>query len=271
MEYLYKYRGLGDDDGEKLKRTLDIIENHRLYFPTRDGLNDPLEGMKQPIYFGYMGARRYIDLGLVQPQVKDYLNKFRILSLCAEGDNMQMWAHYANNYNGVCIAFKKNQGIFRAARQISYTNERLKYVEFPDETCISEPNEKNLIKNNLLSKSKNWRYEKEWRIIKKTDEQFLYFDKDDIAEVIIGDLDSISEKDLYAIYVACKIHKIPLFYTRTNVDKYQLEKYHFVWTEYNAGHYNVNSWPSIIVDENGGVQEVRIYSDVNDLLDKPLL
>ena len=57
-KHIYKYRSFNN-----IEFVLDIIKNHRLYFPTKDELNDPLEGLCQPLYFTYMGIDHYIENG----------------------------------------------------------------------------------------------------------------------------------------------------------------------------------------------------------------
>lgn len=42
----------------------------------------------------------------MQPEFNELPEEYRVLPLSQTWNNMQMWVHYANNYDGICIAFK---------------------------------------------------------------------------------------------------------------------------------------------------------------------
>lgn len=51
---LFKFRSVSDIKG--MIRTCDILKNHRLYFPMKSELNDPMEGAATAIHLGYAGS-----------------------------------------------------------------------------------------------------------------------------------------------------------------------------------------------------------------------
>lgn len=86
-------------------------------------------------------------------------------------DSILMWAHYANNYTGYCIEY-----------DISKVKEYMKYNLYPvlyekeyiniTENLINCNKNTGLICN--LSKSVDWAYEKEWRIVEYRENPFYY-------------------------------------------------------------------------------------------------
>lgn len=79
ISYLYKYRSLANKE-----YILDIFKNHRLYFPTRSKLNDPLEGVIQPIHFHTLGSSLFIENGYLQPEFNELLEEYRIIEKSSE-------------------------------------------------------------------------------------------------------------------------------------------------------------------------------------------
>lgn len=85
--------------------------------------------------------------------------KIGVLSLSAKNDNILMWAHYANQHNGVCLEFslKTDDPFFVESLPVEYSADypRINYYR-------STPDK--LIKT-LLVKFEDWKYEEEWRLI----------------------------------------------------------------------------------------------------------
>lgn len=93
------------------------------------------------------------------------LDSIGILCLTPNWDNQLLWAHYGAHHNGICIGFKSDIDFFRTAQQVSY-QEKLPIIVRPDD----DPN--SVLEKALLTKSKCWEYEEEWRILKNTTSQF---------------------------------------------------------------------------------------------------
>lgn len=230
IPYLYKYRSLTNKD-----YILDIINNHRLYFPTRSELNDPLEGVIQPIHFHTMGSTFFLENGYLQPEFSMMLEEYRILSLTQAWNNMQMWAHYANNYNGICITFKFTE-IFEDAKEVKYKSKKLRPIM--EEDITSEKIRDAIIGRNLLYKSKNWEYEHEYRIIKKTSEQYFYFPQNCIEEIIFGNVVDMEKSTVVEIAQACNRHKIKLSHITFCTDYFEIQKEPFYLSKYLNEEYN---------------------------------
>lgn len=95
-------------------------------------------------------------------------NKVGILSLTTKNDNLLMWAHYANEHKGFVIEFDRkndflngdlNNQIYNGLQKVNYSKERPN--KFLIETEWHEV---------LLTKSEEWSYEKEFRIIKQLED-----------------------------------------------------------------------------------------------------
>ena len=248
IDCLYKFKSLENKD-----YVLDIIENNRLYFPTRSQLNDPLEGVIQPIHYATLGSSYFREKGYLQPEFYSLLENYRILSLAQSWKNMQMWAHYSNNYNGVCIAFKYKD-VFNDAKEVKYKSKKMKPVNADD--ILQDEEFDTIVRRNLLCKSKNWEYEQECRIIRKTTEEFINFSSDCIKEVILGNVLKMDKDVVVELSRLCYEKNIKISHIVFCTDYFELYKESFVLEEYLAEEYNsfVSNDVIIIGDKHIPVQ-----------------
>ncbi len=88
-----------------------------------------------------------------------------VLSLCERFDDLLMWAHYGEQHKGMVIGFDSNDGFFdqrlnehddfRHLRPVQYTQIR-PTMQFARDDEMSQI---------LLTKSDEWSYEEEWRML----------------------------------------------------------------------------------------------------------
>lgn len=78
-----------------------------------------------------------------------------------------MWAHYANNHCGICVEYE----LLEINRQLGFSPVPIIYSD--DRVCVHTLDPNTLEKDiqgifieSLTSKSPEWSYEKEWRIIR---------------------------------------------------------------------------------------------------------
>lgn len=233
-KYLYKYKSLSTDftdvdfdttpfnDFVKRKdlsctRLIDIIENEEIYVPTRQELNDPLEGAALPkMRFAVMGSWYPIAMHRLHHIVENYFDKYRILSLTKNPVSPQMWAHYAGNYSGVCIQFSTENTVFDQALPIEYNAEKPDGMLFePDPEEIDM-----LVRESIFKKSKSWEYEEEYRIVHSEEKKFLKFNRKDIKSIILGEKIKPAYRD--AILKAAERYDIPVYSTWYGDEDYKI-------------------------------------------------
>jgi hypothetical protein len=107
---LYRYRNLNPREvdatsEEVFRRELEAIEHPYLWCSTFDRLNDPMEGFYRPS----TRLRTDPDYARRVEQVFDRKMNVGIASFSDNRNNELMWAHYAGNYSGICIAYRTVQ------------------------------------------------------------------------------------------------------------------------------------------------------------------
>ena len=185
---LFKYKSV---IGRKtIKNTFDIFKNNQIYLPNCAQLNDPFEGNFTQIGIGVAGNGIYAANDMKHYHFTEILNQFKILSFSETAFSPQMWAYYTDSYKGICIGFYNNSH-FKNLKQVQYSMPSDNFKLLDNHNTIEK-----IIRSDLTHKHIDWAHEKEWRIISKTNENFLNFSPQDIACVIVGENSTINIKKL---------------------------------------------------------------------------
>ena len=181
MENIYMYHYT------RLDCFLKILASKTLKFAHSSGLNDVNEVSK--FYFGKHNPHGFTDTEALSEEVKSY----KQISLTEETKNRYsscllpvMWGHYGDKGRGVCIRIdiskiKFSDKVFR--RKVEYVKE-IKPVTYDnsDITDFIRKHQKSL----FFKKTKDWSYEKEYRIVSKNEECLDISNA--ISEIIITSL-----------------------------------------------------------------------------------
>lgn len=162
---LFKYKPISNCID--LERVCGILQNNTIYMPNISELNDPLEGTNAKMLDGNYDGRDKI------------LTQQRILSLSESCFLSTLWAHYAGNYSGICLGYRRT-GKFAEAEKIEYVNKQTSWSTDPE---ISVPSD-------LYKKGDEWHYEQEWRLIcsvkDEKEKYFLEYESKALACVLFG-------------------------------------------------------------------------------------
>lgn len=112
----------------------------------------------------------------------DFINKFRILSLTTEPDNLIMWSHYADQHRGVVVKFKKNPS-FGCPKKVNYKNGHQSFnnqfnlllinaLELEEKGILNDKHSDilsnvtlEIMQKYFFMKMSEWSYENEYRIV----------------------------------------------------------------------------------------------------------
>lgn len=109
---------------------------------------------------------------LIERTILNFRNGTGIFSLSRIPDNLLMWAHYSNSHKGVVFEFDINHDFFETHApqkdvnqlEVIYSTHRPKVRINPDEK--DEEIRTEIMKAIFYTKSIDWSYEKEYRLIK---------------------------------------------------------------------------------------------------------
>ena len=190
IQHLHKYRKIND---VPIDWTKNIFAKRELYFASRNQFNDPFdcrssfefEGTpaEQDSYFRNVVAARAINWSptkirneasklrlkartdpyfkeKVERGIFNSMNKIGIFSLSEVNDDILMWSHYSDSHKGYCLEFIDDNTHFFVSRA--------QKVIYRKELPVVNPlrdKETERLEKTVLTKAKNWSYEKEWRLL----------------------------------------------------------------------------------------------------------
>jgi hypothetical protein len=166
VPFFYKYTSLTKP--ENLERLRVIIQEHELYLPTLDQLNDPADGRPKlaPLTADQLSHFLYQKLAQRSPHLTPAelkkekeiifynvgrhgtknlsknlterlhaeLKDYRVYSMKKRYDNLSMWAKYAGDHSGYCLEFANEGPLFENARDVIYGDSLQMNVNDPDHT-----------------------------------------------------------------------------------------------------------------------------------------
>jgi hypothetical protein len=207
---LYKYRSLATPEF-----VADILLRHRLFCADPRNFNDPFD-CGAPISFDAT-AEKKIECAVVQirkkhpaiteeaarvlaparcieveanapGRIRARVENQGVVSLAGVLDNLLLWANYADSHKGVCITFGASHfdhgKFFGQALQVRYNTKRPVVNFYLDSPEVQ-------VSKHLLTKSRDWEYEREWRIIVNNRQCNRYWEFD--------------PKLISAVYLGCRI------------------------------------------------------------------
>lgn len=162
-----EWRGEGKLTGAEKMQILDSEDTLSSFMDTIINKNDEIksahrEGIKNGLY-GYIYSSIYEML----KSLSDINKKSMVISCFSELNNsMLMWSHYANYHKGFCLEYD-----FSSLPTSDIRTQLLYPVIYQDELLnVTEYLQSDDVKNVFsvraaITKSKEWEYEKEWRMI----------------------------------------------------------------------------------------------------------
>lgn len=150
---LFRYRSLAHIDCE-----MDAIEKGYLYCAPYLKLNDPMEGLFTSSHV-LRGSKNHHEISAA---IRDNKARLGMCSFSEVRDHELMWAHYADQFRGVCIAYSLSRLLASLADSVAFV--RMFYHDkVPVVRHMSEEPSR-LARMVLSYKNYRWLYEREWRM-----------------------------------------------------------------------------------------------------------
>ncbi|AIO28457.1 DUF2971 domain-containing protein [Burkholderia cepacia] len=149
---LYRYRQINTN-------TFGEIAERRAWFSKYSELNDPFEG-------------RYINKSS-DSSLDVLIQTFRVCCFSKRNDNLLLWAHYAENHRGVCLEYDIPDETFKTRFfPINYSASQ-PVIDRVNRYPVGDVNSGSLLMDMkdavFLTKSEDWKYEEEWRMLRITE------------------------------------------------------------------------------------------------------
>lgn len=244
-EYIYKYEPFSEQSLKNLKA-------RSIYFGSPLNFNDPYDcaltvKILEPNNSEFeLIKKRYISEEKLPPDAiylieslenevlrakfmklaKDILETVRNRFLMKSGvtcfsetsSDLLMWSHYGGKYKGFCLEFSTSYEPFKEIYKVNYASEipqiSLDSILFSDK--------KDFILNLLITKSKSWEYEKEWRgIHKDAGTQFAY-EKTALKSIYFGPEMDFESFEIIALILESQNTEVELWKGRRSTEKFEV-------------------------------------------------
>lgn len=140
----------------------------------------------------------------------------RVICMSERNDGVLMWSHYASSHRGFAVGFREKEIWLASPRiffhEVTYGGRRPHYSVA--KMLLGREAKFELFLRLMVQKSKEWKYEKEWRSIVdlpdlKAEGQFAYlpFTRDAVESVILGP--DIQPATLRKLTIACRKGDLP--------------------------------------------------------------
>jgi hypothetical protein len=198
------------------KFTFEIFINRKIFMPSPASLNDPFDCLI-PIRYDLLSDDEMMEfnlsffknmLGVGDDKARDLYDEanrhgevkklsryemiehqtqilnasVRIFCLTRSNDNFLLWSHYAANHTGICIGYSTNHLYANTGASIGVVNYMIDIPQIKP-TPLKRMNE--LIAQ-VLTKSKCWEYEEEYRLVYWENKPLFDIQPQAIREIIFG-------------------------------------------------------------------------------------
>lgn len=201
----------------KFENAIKILESKSLLFSELKRMNDINESLRPIMYFADLDASRDNVQEIVK-KLHDELYKYRQLSFTKDDEKDEkagysisaMWGHYAEKGYGVCLVFDKQKLISELPdncfhNAIKYDSDYCGELKFY-ESDIGRYFNANM-GNVFFTKTDDWKYEQEYRIISKTSPKISI--ENSLMAIIMYMADDLKEKrNMFKTLNVNIIHKI---------------------------------------------------------------
>jgi len=209
------------------KYALDDLRNRRLKIAQFDDLNDPFElksvNLCNPLHSTTFDGNQYFE-----GYKAEVARHFGVLCFSEDKSDVLQWSHYADRHKGICLGFDVSGGQGKFGR-VKYVIDRFPFPE-------KEKLDVDFTWKLLTTKSKDWEYEKEWRVFLQLKDRVwnedagrkLYFadfgSELVLREVILG---AASKSSVDDVLKAMKGYADTVRVSRMGLscDRFQLEEY----------------------------------------------
>jgi Protein of unknown function (DUF2971) len=183
---LYRYRTLG----ENAEREVRAIKDGYIYCPAYSAMNDPMEGLHRL-------SSRFAEnprSAKSRTNIQEALEIMGIASMSEVNDHEPMWAHYADQFKGMCVQYSLNRLLRGLDASIAIT--RMMYSEIGPVLLDDRSNAVDRARLCLSSKTVRWAGEREWRLFRDNQGEARYKDMRTVTKIFLGSRVSMANEKL---------------------------------------------------------------------------
>lgn len=180
---LYRYRSfrrIDDRTEEVQRRELAAIDEGYIWAAAYHQMNDPMEGT----FYARRQGPGDLYFNTILESIREGKQNTGIACFSETPTNELMWAHYADEFRGICIAYDFSD--LRDSLDANAAFARLFYTENPPNLELGEDDQETAVRRVLSSKSQKWGYEREWRMFTQRLGRINYRNRATVRTIYFG-------------------------------------------------------------------------------------
>jgi hypothetical protein len=180
---LFRYRSFrrfNSDTFEVQRRELAAIEEGYIWAAAYNQMNDPMEGT----FYARRQGSGDLYFQTILESIREGKQRAGIACFSETPTNELMWAHYADEFRGICIAYDFSD--LRESLEENAAFSRLFYTETPPKLDLGKNDLETDVRRVLSSKSHRWGYEREWRMFTPQVGRMAYRNRGTVRTIYFG-------------------------------------------------------------------------------------
>jgi len=156
--------------------------------------------------------------------IQNTIKNFGVSCFSEVNDNLLMWSHYANSAKGFCLEFDTRFEPFNKIFKVAYNDElpELDAMEIISSEDYSE-NRVSETSKLWLTKSIDWKYEQEWRIIHQKKDTIFTYAQEALRAVYFGPLINRHYLEIICLILQGQNKNVKFFLGRISKEKFKVE------------------------------------------------
>lgn len=252
---LYKYEPFNE-------RSLENLKAQSIYFNSPAHFNDPYDCAMQPIipaptneeveeirsYYLSLsdmplrGRNEFVEKpvaelreilsNIAKTTLQENIKTFSERGVCCfseKNDNLLMWSHYGGKYKGFCLEFDTSKAKPLRWRKVDYSAHmpliRLKEL-------LLEQNEEAVLAL-MSTKSDDWRYEQEWRLLHQTAGTLYCYPADWLTGIYFGPEISREALEIICLVIQGQNKDVKFWRGVRSKTEFKVEFESFTYTSFN--------------------------------------
>ena len=214
---------------------LDALLNHYFWFSKRECLNDPFDignyrkGNQTLTLHNEILCKSLLNSGFNKKGIKKIIPEYAICSFSRNELNKQMWAYYANDYSGWCLAFKRGvhkQSNISPIMPVIYVDDLSNPTKIVNDSIYGNDPIEIGMRKLFCTKHISWKHENEERIVMKLSKKHIGrecpWDTFELVHITIGHKMDNAYKSI--IQTIANAFNVPVYEISLNNIDFQLNK-----------------------------------------------
>ncbi len=184
---------------------------------TSDEVKKELEKMSDPslqLFLAGHGAEALSD------SIENFASNRGICCFSEDMSNLLMWAHYGGKHKGFCLEYSTGFHPFSSAKIVTYVQQIPVVSVMP---LLYPEMDSTLIETLYCTKSNDWKYEKEWRILHKEAGTLFRYPPEALTGVYFGPKASQASIDVVALITKSINPKMQLWQGKLSNSSFAVE------------------------------------------------